>query len=327
MTRRRKVLKRAGIAGLLLLCLLLVLPYLLPLSMPSAAIAEAPFDNSAFEQIGGVRFHHRLYPPQGSQAKGKLLLVHGLGGSTFSFQDLAPLIAAQGYLVMSADLPGFGYSGRPLAYDHSQAHRAQDLWQLLDSLDQELPSEAKEMPWHLAGHSMGGGTVLSMNIQEPARTAGLILLAPALSDQQQGRWLLQFAPLKQWLQVALEQFILTERNIQRFLASSYGREPTPDEVTGYLAPLRLPGTARSLARMVDTMRSDDPAALPADTPILVIWGKRDSMVPVSGLEALRALQPGLTALMIEDAAHCPMETHTQQVAEAMLDWLASHSTH
>lgn len=316
--------KRIGIGAIVLLLLLLGLPYLLPLSTPSAAQEAAPFGNSAYEQIGGVRFHYRLYHPGSGEPRGKLLLVHGLGGSTFSYEVLAPKIAAQGYLVASVDLPGFGYSGRPPDYDHSQAQRSQDLWQLLLELDEALPQGIRAESWHLLGHSMGGGTVSAMAMSNPGRTKSLILLAPALSDRQ-GRAFLRFGPLKQWLQVALEHFVLTERNIRGFLSSSFGRPPTADEVEGYLRPLLQPGTARSLARMVDTMRNEDMSGVAAiDTPILAIWGRRDAMVPVGGLDVLKALRPDLSALVIEDAAHCPMETHVTEVAAALLDWLAAH---
>lgn len=325
--QRKKWPKRVGIILLTMLILLSGVPYLVPLSAAMDAQTAPPFENSAFEQINGFSFHYRQYQPWHQPARGKLLLVHGLGGSTFSFETLAPLLAEQGYLVISVDLPAFGYSSRSLNYNHSQANRAADLWQMLSRLDATLPGGLSGQPWHLAGHSMGGGTVAAMALGNPVACNSLILIDPALSSRQQGRWLVQMPPLKRWLQIALEHWLFSQRSITRFLTTAYGQAPSEEQVAGYLTPLRLPGTAAALGQMLDTMENVDTAKLAVlNTPVLAIWGKADSMVPVSELEILQAIRPDLHSLVIEGAAHCPMETHPQAVAEAMLAWMNAHAS-
>lgn len=306
------------------LAVLMLLPYVLPVSAPAATLAEAPFHNSAFETVHGYSFHYRVYRPEEAPVTGKLLLVHGLGGSTFSFEAAAPQIAEQGYLVLSVDLPGFGYSDRNPAYDHSQANRAKDVWTLLSLVDEGLPVGLAVLPWHLAGHSMGGGTVAAMAVQNEARTASLVLIDPALFSNSRGFFAMDIAPVNRWLQVALEHFILTENNIKRYLGSAYGREPSPAEVQGYLAPLRLRGTAQALGQMVRSFKREDPTRIQGlKTPILAIWGQDDTMVPPGDLEKLQAIRPDLTPLLIAGAAHCPMETHVDIFVEATLNWMAA----
>ena len=321
---RSRIPRALGAAALILLALFLMLPYLFPLSAPAAAHGEPPFENNAFRQVNGISFHHRLYPARGPSARGKLLLVHGLAGSTFSFEALAPLVADQGYLVVSVDLPGFGYSDRALDFDHSQDNRGQHLWQLLALLDQELPVDTAALPWHLAGHSMGGGTVAAMALQEPSRSKSLILIDAALANTSRGGFMMQFPPLKQWLQVAVEHFLINEGRIRSFLTSAYGRSPTPEQVAGYLKPLQLPGTAMSFANIVNTAKNEAFERLQGLTlPILAIWGAEDTWVPLSELDKLTTLLPHTSVQIIHGAAHCPMETHTAQFAEILLQWLAS----
>lgn len=309
-----------------LLAVLLLLPYLLPLSVPADTLGQKPFDNSAFVEIEGRAFHYRLFQMEEGAAKGKLLLVHGLGGSTFSFHALAPLLAQGGYAVVAVDLPGFGYSSRDPGYDHSQSNRGADLWQLLARVDAGLPEELADQPWHLGGHSMGGGTAYAMALINPDRTRSLVLVDAPLTGAGQGRsFLLDFPPLLQWLQVALEHALFTEQRIASFLASAYNREPTREEVAGYLAPLRLPGTARALGQFVRTAREEDAAGLKdLPLPVLAIWGEEDRWVPLAALENLKSLRPDLETLVVQGAGHCPMETHTGEVAAALLEWLGAH---
>jgi pimeloyl-ACP methyl ester carboxylesterase len=307
--------------GVVLLLAALVLPYLVPLSAPAHAPESLPFADSAFVEAAGTRIHYRLAVPEGPAPLGKLLLVHGLAGSTFSFEALTPLLVQAGVVVVSVDLPGFGYSSRDLNYDHSQANRAHTLWQLLDHVDQGFAPDLAAQPWHLAGHSMGGGTAYAMALQQPDRACGLVLMdAPLTGGSRSG--LLSVPPLLQWTLLALEHLVLNEQRIGALLESAYGQKPNEQQVAGYLAPLRVPGTAQSLGRMVRTAREEDLAGFPdLPLPLLAIWGEEDRWVPQSALKALQALRPDMTALVVKGAGHCPMETHPQEVAEALLAWM------
>lgn len=104
MKRKRKRLQKAGWILLSVLLVLMLLPYLIPLSAPAAVLPQPPFSNSAFDQVNNVSFHYRVFEPMGTP-KAKLLLLHGLGGSTFSFEEAAPKLSQQGILVLAVDLP------------------------------------------------------------------------------------------------------------------------------------------------------------------------------------------------------------------------------
>ena len=119
--------------------------------------------------------------------------------------------------------------------------------------------------------------------------------------------------------------MINEQRIGALLESAYGQKPNEQQVAGYLAPLRVPGTAQSLGRMVATAREEDLAGFPdLPLPILAIWGEQDSWVPLSALKALQALRPDMTAQVVKGAGHCPMETHPQEVAEVMTAWFEAH---
>lgn len=323
---RRRIARFIGRLGRILLITVVVLaglPFVIPISYPEAQVSDGPYSNSRFFSVSGVSFHTQIYRPSDTDIRGKILMVHGLGGSSYSFQALAERLQEAGYLVALADLPGFGYSDRSLVYDHSQTNRAADLWQVLAEYDQSDPALAG-LAWHLAGHSMGGGTVTAMALAPKATLGGLILIDPALvSRPGKASSLMQFRPVKRWLEVWLEHIVARRFAMRYFLSSAYGQPATPEQVSGYLKPLQLPGTARALSGLPDWPQTIGPDSLSdIDQPILVLWGEADTVVPPEKLGLLQQAQPKLTSHLIAGAGHCPMETHTDTVFELLSDWLA-----
>lgn len=296
--------------GLLLLLLLgSLVPYAFPLSREEA-LPRGPYPDSATFLVEDTAIHVRVQQPMG-QEKGRVLLLHGLGGSTYSFRHTMAALVEAGYLVVAADLPGFGYSSRTPGFDHSQTHRSAVLWHLLDALEEERGWAPA--PWVLLGHSMGGGTAAAMALQEPQRAEALVLVAGALMEHpRRGSLLLAYPPLSRAAAVILDRLLPGEERMVSLLASAYGRTPSAEELEGYQAPLLLPGTARSLTDMVRTARNVPLEALKDLTlPVLGIWGAEDAWVPPAQGEALRDILPSYTLALLPDAGHCPMETHPQ----------------
>lgn len=98
----------AGILGILVaICLI---PYVFPLSH-HAPSEKPPFENSGFMEIDGISHHYRVWRPRGDMTH-KIVLIHGLFESTFTWERVIPLLTERGYAVLAVDLPGFGYSAR-----------------------------------------------------------------------------------------------------------------------------------------------------------------------------------------------------------------------
>jgi pimeloyl-ACP methyl ester carboxylesterase len=302
-----------------LLCLLgtsCLLPYAFTVSK-AIEITDLPYEHSHRLVIDGISLHYQLLEPSDVPITGSVLLVHGLGASSYSFLSIAPVLKDAGYRVVSVDLPGFGYSSRSPDIDHSQMQRAQLLWQLLDQIDGFSGS------WHLVGHSMGGGTVAAMATAQPYRTDSVVFIAGALDDQHMvGRNLMHFPPFARWTQLYLERMLGQEDRVAQILQEAYQRNPTAEEITAYLEPLQLPGTARSLTRMVVTAESVNLSALSDLTlPATGIWGEYDTIVPLSQAYTIAQYMDQLVIYVITGAGHIPMETHDDITAQILLDHL------
>ena len=208
-------MKKILIYGVLILLASFVLvPYMIPLS--KATEVTLPYDNSQHFVSDKTTLHYRVYEPAAGPVLGKIVLLHGLGGSTYSYEKNAPFLAQEGFLVITVDLPGFGYSSRNTNENHSQLHRAQLVWELLDEVDVNLDPQAANLPWHLGGHSMGGGTVAAMAFQQPASTASIILIDGALFETSRGGNIASLPVISRWLQVILEYVLIKPERFEDF---------------------------------------------------------------------------------------------------------------
>ena len=295
-------------------------------SVESAAeknkIEELRFDNSHFIIVKGVELHYRIWQPAEQAASGNILLIHGLGGSTFSWRSAAPHLIEKGYLVLAVDLPGFGLSQRRPSIRQSHENRADLLWTLLENLD-------IAGPWHLVGHSMGGGAGVAMALQKPLDTESLTLVSGSIGREGNRISSLVFNSrlLRNLTGRVIERFFLTRKRIKSFLTSAYGREPTPEEVEGYYQPLKLKDTYLTMTSLLRRYQSDVELAsrvTEITVPVLCLWGREDEWVHLSKGEELAQKIPDARLVIIDEAKHCPMETHPRLFNQTIIHFLQGH---
>lgn len=285
-----------------LLCALLLLPF--------GAQAE-PFENSRFETLEGVRVHVRHWPAAGQTEGCPVLLVHGLGGSTFSFRQLAPALAAAGHPVWAIDLPAYGYSARQ-PFPGTAG----------DALGPWLAARQPGSGWCLVGHSMGTRVVgeLVRRNELPVERAVYVAGNPILSERElNNRERYRSPRIRRWLANLAEARYLDEDRFGRLLAKAYGRDPTDEEVAGYLTPLKTPGTALAIMTGYSAEFPVNPRGAELDrVPTLILWGEKDAWVKPEVADRLQAALPSARRVTIAGAGHSPMETHPEQTREAVL---------
>lgn len=221
-----------------------------------------------------------------------LVIVHGFLGSAYDFREVIPLLA-ETYHVYALDLPGFGLSDKPAAYDYAKANQAETVRAFVQEL--ELTAFA------LLGHSMGGEIAIRYALDYPESVSELILVASA--GMASGT-----AP-------ALPGFLygLVVKNYfaqQAGLYSAYYQDEmkTRDNIEPmYYLNSRIPNEVFrqfSLDQDDDTLRERIPDI---QVPTLLIWGRHDTWIPLSQGEAMAALIAGSTLSIIENASHLPFQ--------------------
>ncbi|BCJ44215.1 alpha/beta hydrolase [Actinoplanes ianthinogenes] len=118
--------------------------------------------------VGGAMLHVRDTPALRPDAE-PAVYVHGLGGSSQNFTDLAGLLADR-FDGQAVDLPGFGYSDPSPRYS-IPAFAAT----LIDYLE-----AAGRGPVHLVGNSLGGSIAVRVAALRPDLVRTLTLVSPAM---------------------------------------------------------------------------------------------------------------------------------------------------
>src|SRR5439155_5474619 len=99
-----------------------------------------------------------------------MVLIHGLGGSTLNWLDVAPGLAARNR-VLALDLIGFGHTPAAGRRSDLESNR-----KLVEAFLREVVGE----PAGLVGNSMGGLLAILEAVTAPERVRALVLVNPAL---------------------------------------------------------------------------------------------------------------------------------------------------
>jgi pimeloyl-ACP methyl ester carboxylesterase len=324
-----RILRLLLTAAGLLVAAILVGPFLLPLPANPDRPAEAfAAPNGAFVEVDATRVYVETSGPPDRPA---VVLVHGFGGSTYTWRHTAPLLAEAGYRVLAIDLRGFGLAGKAFEPDHDHAAQARIV---LGAMDVAGVQRAV-----LVGHSMGGSVVAHTALAAPDRVAALVLVDAAITGPDAGviaggaadatvsltGSLLELEPVRRTAQIAIRT-LLGGGALEPILRSAYADPafPTDDDVEAY-------GRAQQLAfwdlALLAIVRDGSRNALPAPIaelgsgPVLVAWGELDPWIPLPRGEELHAAIPGAAWLLVPGAGHLPMEEGRDGFEPGLLNFL------
>lgn len=279
-----------------------------------------PFENSHYFDADGVYMHYRHWNNENAETHGHVLLIHGFGGSSFSWEAVADSLQSFGYEVIAVDIPPFGYSDKDHRINQSRTAHAQRIHELLKS---EFPGR----DWHLAGHSMGGAIAQAYALMYPDDLLSVTFVAPVLfsklqPDDEDVRFLLRISPLS-WIAGALaEEWLINYERVESLLASAYGTEPTEAQVEAYLKPLLIPGTARAiLSSPVYYSEVESLHAANLAVPAKAIWGDADDWVSWESQKSTLERMPDIDLILLEGVGHNPMETHFEEFMNALLPFI------
>lgn len=125
----------------------------------------------------------REWRPSGPATRG-ILLVHGLGDSPWSFNDVGEALAAQGFLVRTVLLPGHGSKPADML-GVTLKQWQQVVREQTQMLERKVPTV------YLGGFSTGANLVLDY-AYEHANIAGLVLFSPAFKPANTYAWVTQY---------------------------------------------------------------------------------------------------------------------------------------
>lgn len=223
---------------------------------------------------GGLEIRYAVYEPDG-EARGVLLIAHGLGEHGGRYDHVARRLCDVGLRVAVPDHRGHGRSGGPRAGLRRFADFTDDLHAVSDAV------RTPELPVFVLGHSMGGTIALEYALRYQDELTGAVLSGAAVQPGNQPRLLLEIAKLLGRVAPSLPTAKLESAAISRDPEVVRAYEADPLVFHGKV-PAGLGGAA---LRLMDTF----PARL-ADLrlPVLVLHGAEDRLTSPEGSRVVHA---------------------------------------
>jgi pimeloyl-ACP methyl ester carboxylesterase len=274
----------------------------------------------------------------GGREQGPLIVcVHGLGGASWNWSALAPLLSDEAR-VLAVDLAGHGRTPAAGRRTTVPANR-----RLLERFLREVARE----PVVLIGNSMGGAISALTAAAAPELVSGLVLVDPALprppfspidarvaasfalialpglGEAALARRRLRVSPEEQVRQTLAMCCVDASRVPADVMALGVelARERAQDRASG---PDFL-RAARSLIKMLTRPQRFNEALNAIEAPVLLIHGDSDRLVPVRTAKAAAAAHPKWQLEIAERVGHVPQLEVPEWTAGVVRMWMHANA--
>ena len=252
-----------------------------------------------------------------------VVLIHGIAGTSEIWDRVLPLLGEH-HRVIAPDLLGHGESVS--GGDYSLGAYASGLRDLVAALGHERAT--------FVGHSLGGGVAMQFAYQFPEMLERLVLVSSGGLGRELNL-LLRSAALPGAEYVLPLLFAAGLPSAGTKIASLISR-------VGFGAGSDLEEIGRGFASLDDTEARRafihtvrgviDPTGqrvdasnrlyLAAGLPMLIVWGARDTMIPVEHAHAAHRRVPGSRLEIFEQAGHFPQLSEPRRFAEVVSTFIA-----
>ncbi|MYW69450.1 alpha/beta fold hydrolase [Streptomyces sp. SID8379] len=289
----------------------------------SAVRAVCAPDTEGTLAFSAVHGHRRAYRITGKGPA--VLLIHGIGATSAHWEDCIETLARR-HTVIAPDLLGHGDSAKPRA-DYSVAAYANGLRDLLGVLGVERVT--------LVGHSFGGGVAMQFAYQFPERVDRLVLIstggvgrqvtpvlrAATLPGAGLALGLLKVPGAR--LQVAAViralQLLDTGLGLDAVdLVNLVDALPDQNSRNAFTRTLRAVVDWRG---QVVTML--DRCYLAQGVPTLLVWGDRDSVLPIAHAHIAHRAMPGSRLEIFPGAGHFPHHADPARFIRVLEEFIAT----
>jgi pimeloyl-ACP methyl ester carboxylesterase len=254
--------------------------------------------------IGGFAQHVVEMGPHDAQDALPVVVLHGAGANLEDMHLALGEHLGGRRRVIFVDRPGLGFSARRAEEGASPAYQATVLRDILDRLGVERAI--------VVGHSWGGALALTFALDFPARTAGLVLIAPATHP---GVWrmnklnALLAGPIG-WLFARTLAFPFGAILIWPGSRTAFLPQIIPDHYVRHSAAMLVLRPPTLMANWADVgcleafLQRQVPRYATLTAPTIVLAGDRDPFVPAARHgEKLAAAAPGVKLVVLPGFGH------------------------
>jgi pimeloyl-ACP methyl ester carboxylesterase len=252
-----------------------------------------------------------------------IILIHGITSSSATWDVVGPMLAER-HTVLAPDLVGHGQSAKPRG-DYSMGAFASGIRDLAVALDVG--------PATIVGHSLGGGVAMQFAYQFPERSMRLALVSSGGLGRRVHS-LLRAATLPG------SEIVLPLLAGQRLLGAGRGLGRVLDRIGIQLGtdvlemarghasladPESRSAFVHALRASVDPsgqrVRATDRLYLATQLPLVIIWGRRDHVIPLDHGRHAHELVPGSRLTVFESAGHFPHLDEPERFVRTLREWI------
>jgi pimeloyl-ACP methyl ester carboxylesterase len=254
-----------------------------------------------------------------------VVLIHGVTGDAQQWDQVASLLAER-FTVIAPDLLGHGSSAKPRG-DYSLGAYAASVRDLLIALKHRRAT--------IVGHSLGGGVAMQFSYEYPVFCERLVLVSSGgLGREVHPLLRAATLPGAEIVLPLLSHRRLTDAGyaLRRVLAS-LGLRAGPDlaEMARGYSTLGDSGARRAflhtLRAVIDPggqrVSATDRLYLAQLMPTLIVWGRRDPLIPVHHAGVAHRGMPGSRLEVFDEAGHFPQLEDPIRLARVLAEFIES----
>ncbi len=243
-----------------------------------------------------------------------VVVVHGTPWSSYNLRHLIRSLSAD-FCVHYYDLLGYGQSSMAPG-DVSLGIQNRVLVRLLDHWNLHRPM--------VVGHDFGGATLLRTSLLDKREFDRIVLIDPvAVSPwgssffRHVQRHEAAFAGVPDYIHEAIVRAYVKTAAFKPLAEATLNRIVAP-----WIAGDGKAAFYRQITQ-ADSIFTDEvqPQYGRLGRPVLILWGREDSWIPLQQGEALHALMPGSQLRVIEDAGHLVIEEQPEHLIRVIRPFL------
>lgn len=264
----------------------------------------------------GEKIVYNLVESKGAKKKKlTVVLLHGLGGDLSSWKNLVDYLSLQGFNCLSIDLRGHGFSSRPKGIEkYSFSRLAHDV--------AEIVLEEKLSKIIIISHCLGAIVAQHFVFDYPEKVSKLVMMTPLNKTFMWAKWLEKNHVLTAFGTPVLK--ILPNASLHRRYADLDYLNGKSDfsgrRIFSDLMRTSLKSYGHILFHVLKLDLSKKISQI-SSIPTLIIFGKKDKVVPLSVITEYQKNLPDAKIVTIESANHQLLMTGYDQVLENLQSWL------
>ena len=309
---------------ILVLFMVSVLPLIVPLPPLTdiQPVEELTYSNSQFNEIDGIEIH---YQQVGENSDTLVILLHGFGASTYSWQKVMDPLSEYG-AVLAYDRPAFGLTERVVFSEDIEINPYKMDYQpeiVVNFIDEDLTEKVI-----LIGNSAGGTVAIQTALDYPDKISALILVSPAVfAGGGAPGWIKPLLNLPHFNRLGpILVRSIRERGLELLeLAWHDPQKITEKDYENYQKPLSVDNWDMALWEFTKVNGGTDlqTRLKELSIPVLIISGEDDKIIPVEQSKQLAAELSGSELVIIPNCGHVPQEECPNEFLEAVVPFINS----